>query len=49
MRPGEPLTRAVCDKLAQLRAAEQTAAEAFCAVLDEHSQLGEETTARYTA
>jgi hypothetical protein len=47
--PGEPLTRAACDKLTRLRAAEEAAAEAFCAVLDEHSQFGEETTARYTA
>ena len=47
--PGERLTREACDKLTRLRAAEQAAAEAFCAVLDEHSQLGDETPARYTA
>ena len=35
--PGERLTREACDKLTRLRAAEQAAAEAFCAVLDEHS------------
>jgi len=45
--PGELLTREACDKLTRLRAAEQAAAEPFCAVLDEHSQLGDETTARY--
>ena len=47
--PRERLTREAFDKLTRLRAAEQAAAEAFCAVLDEHSQLGDETPARYTA
>jgi hypothetical protein len=32
--PGERLTREACDKLTRLRAVEQAAAEAFCAVLD---------------